>query len=207
MRITHSAPTMQSRRKPLLLGLALALVLLPGLASAGAVTGMPSRPAVAPPAAGYRLRLPFVVRQDPPPTPTPTATPTATATSLPSATPAPTSTATLAPPTPPPPSGENVVCNQTGAAEICAWVSKADLAQNSTETVYGRLVINGIAQAGRTMSTTWHYKTTTSSCSGTTWSDGVASCSRNIGRATLGYQVNVDVVIDGYTATTWFVAQ
>jgi hypothetical protein len=57
------------------------------------------------------------------------------------------------------------------------------------------------------MTTSWHYKTTTSSCSGVTGADGVAACSRGIGRATSGYRLNVDVVIDGYGATTWFTPQ
>ena len=147
--------------------------------------------------------LPLVARVEPPtPTPTPTATPG------PTETPRPTTTPTATPGyTPPPIAGANLVCNRSGAAEICAWVSQANPSQNATEVVYGRLIVNGAPQAGRPMSTTWHYKTTTSSCSGTTWSDGVASCSRSIGRASLGYRVNVDVVIDGYSATTWFVPQ
>ena len=57
------------------------------------------------------------------------------------------------------------------------------------------------------MSATWHYKTTTSSCDGTTNLGGLASCSQSIGQATIGYQVNVDVSINGYVATTWFTPQ
>jgi hypothetical protein len=120
--------------------------------------------------------------------------------------PSPTSTPTPAP-SDTPPAGANVVCQHSGGAEICAWVAQGNPRQNSTETVYGRLVVGGVPQAGRPMNTTWHYKTTVSSCTGTTGADGVAACSRSIGRASLGYRVNVDVVIDGYAATTWFVPQ
>jgi len=70
-----------------------------------------------------------------------------------------------------------------------------------------RLRINGVGQANQAMNTTWHYKTTTSYCSGTTGSTGLASCSRNIGNATVGYTVNVDVAIGGYSVTTWFTPQ
>lgn len=52
----------------------------------------------------------------------------------------------------------------------------------------------GKAISGVTMNTSWHYKTTTSSCSGTSGNDGVASCTRDISRATSGYTVNIDVV-------------
>jgi hypothetical protein len=100
-----------------------------------------------------------------------------------------------------------VRCQSSGATEICAWVSKGHPSQNSTVTVYGRLLVNGVGQSGLTMATTWHYKTTTSTCSGITGPSGVAQCSRDIGRATIGYQVNIDVVIGGYQVTTWFTPQ
>lgn len=106
--------------------------------------------------------------------------------------------------TPSPPTGVNVVCRDSGAAQICGWVSNGSPGQNSSETVYGRLLINNIRQTGQTMDTTWHFKSTNSSCSGTTDIYGIASCSRSIGMATIGYQVNVDVSIGGYSVTTWF---
>ena len=106
--------------------------------------------------------------------------------------------------TPPPPIGSNVQCNTIDSAQICAWVSNGAPIQNSTVTVYGRLYINNVAQASQNMTTTWHYKSTNSACSGTTDSSGVATCSRSIGLASKGYQVNIDVTIGGYTATTWF---
>ena len=107
-------------------------------------------------------------------------------------------------PTPRPMPGVNVVCTTVGEAEICGSVAKDRPARRSVQTVYGRLTVNGAGQGGLTMNTTWHYKTTVAHCSGTTGSDGVAQCGRNIGGATPGYRVNVDVEIGGYTVTTWF---
>ncbi len=104
----------------------------------------------------------------------------------------------------PPPSGINVVCNNNGNAQICAWVSNGSPVKYSTVTVYGRLLINGIGASGQTMTATWHYKSTTPTCTGSTNETGNASCSRSIGSATSGYQVNVDVNIAGQSATTWF---
>jgi competence protein ComEC len=162
------------------------------------------------------LYLPVILKQ-PTPTPTPTNTPTntptptytsvSTFTQTPTPTRTPTSTPTSTPTTPPPPVGDNVVCKRSGAAQICGWVSDGSPSQYTTVTVYGRLLINNIGQPNLTMNTTWHYKTTTSYCSGTTDSSGVASCSRYISGASVGYRVNVDVSIGGYTATTWFTPQ
>ncbi|HVN53469.1 MAG TPA: hypothetical protein VMT46_03990 [Anaerolineaceae bacterium] len=103
--------------------------------------------------------------------------------------------------------GENVQCAASGPAQICAWVSNGSPRQNSTVTVYGRLLVNNVGQAGQSMATTWHYKTTTPTCPGLTEGTGIASCSRSIGGATVGYQVNVDVSIGGYGVTTWFIPQ
>lgn len=104
--------------------------------------------------------------------------------------------------------GENVQCNTYGNAEICASVSDATPSQYSYVTVYGQLVINGSAQAGRPMYTTWHYKTTTPTCDGNvTGSGGIASCQRYISGASIGYQVNINVTIDGYSVTTVFTPQ
>jgi hypothetical protein len=64
-----------------------------------------------------------------------------------------------------------------------------------------------MGQTNLPMDTTWHYKSTTSNCSGTTGPDGVAQCSRTIGQASRGYQVNIDVSIGDYLAITWFVPQ
>jgi hypothetical protein len=133
-------------------------------------------------------------------TATRTHTPTATATPMPTRTPTPTRTATIVPP----PVGINVVCQRVAAAEICAWVSADAPAQNSNITVSGRLLLNGAGPANQTMTATWYYKTSTPTCTGNTTTAGQASCTRNIGRATLDYRVNIDVAIAGYQATTWF---
>jgi hypothetical protein len=108
-------------------------------------------------------------------------------------------------PTPGPMPGQNEQCNTYGDVLICASVSNASPVQNSNVTVYGRLTINGWAQPDKQMFTTWHYKSTTPTCNdGITNIDGIANCARSIGRATIGYQVNIDVTIDGYSVTTSF---
>ncbi len=126
-----------------------------------------------------------------PPAPTETQTPTFTP------------TATETTPTPPP--GANVSCSTSGSAQICAWVSNPAPAKNATETVTGRLMIDNLPQAAQSMTATWYFKSSTSTCQGATGADGVASCIRQIGGATAGFQVNVDVSIGDYTATTWFI--
>ena len=119
-----------------------------------------------------------------PVTPHPTLSETNTPTNTPTLTPSQTATAVV-----PPPTGLNVVCNTNGAAQICAWISNATPTKNSTVTVYGRLLINNVGQANQTMTATWHYKSSTPTCSGTTDNSGNASCSRSIGTATSGYKV------------------
>jgi competence protein ComEC len=132
-------------------------------------------------------------------TPTRTATSTSTRTYTPSP---PTPTATVATSNP-------VRCNTyANGVEICAWVSNTSPSQNSTVTVYGRIMDQGSPASGSPMETTWHYKTTTSHCSGTSGSNGIASCSRSISRATIGYTVIIDVTFthDGqaYSSYTSF---
>ncbi len=145
------------------------------------------------------------------PTPTATSTPTRTPTPTPTKTPVPTNTprptATPVPPTPvpPPPATPTPVpvsCN------IEAWVDNPNPSQNSTVTVFGKLTCNGAGVGNAQMRTTWHYKSTTSTCDGTTGSDGVAACQRRIGRATVGYTVRIDVAITWngktyYTSTSF----
>jgi hypothetical protein len=155
---------------------------------------------MAPADGGTLSFLPAVLDQGTP-TPTPTATATATPTSLPdTATPPATNTTEPMP-------GQNVQCQASGSAQICTSVSDANPARYTTVTVYGRLIVSGAGQAGQSMSTTWHYKTSTPGCTGTTDAGGLAQCSRYISGATAGYQVNVDVSISGYGATTWFTPQ
>jgi beta-lactamase superfamily II metal-dependent hydrolase len=113
----------------------------------------------------------------------------------------------IAAPTTPMP-GYNVRCVQNGNAQMCASVSAPTPGQNTSVTVYGRLLVNGTGQAGLPMSSTWKYKSTTPTCnSGITGADGVASCGRQIGAATLGYTVNITASIGGYTASTSFTPQ
>lgn len=141
-------------------------------------------------------------------TPTKTATrPASTATLAPptptrTSAPAPTSTATVAP-YPPTPVGANVSCSQIGNTQICAWVSNAT-PQSSSETVFGRLVVNGVPQANQMMNATWDFKPSTVECSAMTGSNGVASCSHGTGHATAGVTVRIVVTINGFTATTSF---
>lgn len=141
----------------------------------------------------------------------PTMVATASGAPAPTATMAPPApTATTAPPTSPtvpPPADQNVQCRTGGAGEICAWVSNDRPPSGEVVTVFGRLLVNGAPAAGQQMTTTWHYASTTADCTGVTDASGVANCSRDIGRATAGYQVNIDVVIGGYSVRTWFTPQ
>lgn len=101
--------------------------------------------------------------------------------------------------------GKNKVCTRPNdELELCAWVSDDKPAQNSTVTVTGVLLSYQRPRQGRTMIATWNYKTTTVTCTGTTNTAGAATCERQISQATSDFQVNVDVTIDGITATTFF---
>ena len=67
---------------------------------------------------------------------------------------------------------------------------------NSRVTVTSRLTKGGAGVAGTLMSTTWHYKTTTSACGGgPSRADGAMSCTRDISRATKGFTVTIAVVV------------
>jgi len=137
-------------------------------------------------------------------TATPTSVPTEAATTA-TNTPQPTNTPTTAPTaTQPAPVGGNVVCTTNGASQLCAWVSSARPNKSEDITVYGRLIIGGVPQAGQAMQTTWHYKTTTPTCEGVTGPDGLANCTRDISRATSAFQVEVDVMMGGQSVTTSF---
>ena len=106
-------------------------------------------------------------------------------------------------PTPPPPPTVNV--------QVSASVNNAAPSQYSYVTVSGTFLNNGQPVSGVEMDTAWHYKTTTSYCSGTTDGSGVASCSRDISRATIGYTVQIDVTFtwqgQTYTTSTSFTPQ
>lgn len=51
------------------------------------------------------------------------------------------------------------------------------------------------------------YSTKHPYCEGVSDSSGQAACSRGIGAASAGYQVNITVRMDGHEATTWFTPQ
>ena len=92
--------------------------------------------------------------------------------------------------------------------EIATWMSDPNPARYSTVTVYSKITRGGVGIPGVPMDTAWHYRTATSHCSGLSGADGVASCSRNIGAATAGYHVQVDVEMtyggQTYYASTGF---
>lgn len=164
----------------------LALAFPAGLPHAADVTATPT----------FRVYLPHVMRAvQPTPTPTVTSTPTAT----------PTATAT-ARPSPTAPSEGNVHCQDyAGGEQICAWVSNTTPSRYSYVTVYGRLLVGGAPIGGAAMHTVWHYKTTTPTEDCITAADGIGRCTRNIGGATVGYTVRVDVSIayQGNTYSTY----
>src|SRR4051812_1374590 len=64
------------------------------------------------------------------------------------------------------------------AYHATATVSNAHPTHNTHVTITG--VLKGAKVAGALMTATWHYKTTTSTCTATTNSKGVASCARSI---------------------------
>jgi hypothetical protein len=80
---------------------------------------------------------------------------------------------------------------------MSATVSNAAPSQNETVTVTAKLAdADGNGVAGATMHTVWHYKTTTSTCDGgPTDANGTVSCARDIGRATKGAPVQIDVIL------------
>ncbi|HEX5502062.1 MAG TPA: hypothetical protein VFW96_05535 [Thermomicrobiales bacterium] len=93
--------------------------------------------------------------------------------------------------------------------KVAVSVSNAHPVQNSSVTVTATLTKDGRGVSGATMTTTWHYKTTTNSCSGgPSGADGVISCALPIGQATSGYAVEIDILVtyqgQTFTATTSF---
>ncbi|TAK33449.1 MAG: hypothetical protein EPO21_12790 [Chloroflexota bacterium] len=102
----------------------------------------------------------------------------------------------------------NLRCSQSGTVTICAWVSDPTPQRNRSVAVYARLLDNGVGTAALPLRTVWQYKATTSACEGQTDIHGVASCARNIGRATIAFSVSVDATISyrgrAYSVTTFF---
>ncbi|MSP12841.1 MAG: hypothetical protein EXR62_07775 [Chloroflexi bacterium] len=157
-------------------------------------TSLPPTFTVAPPTKQPAPTFTQVVAQAPVPTKSPVPPPTNTVVPA----------QTVAPAQPPPPQGANVKCNQQGTTQICAWISDPTPTQNTRVTVFARLLVNGAGQSGQAMQAIWNYKSSTPDCSGVTGGDGQASCTRDISRATVGYQVDVDVSIGSFKVTTWF---
>ena len=126
------------------------------------------------------------------PTPVPTATLTPTATAIPTTVaPAPQPTTTPTPVVIAPPRGTCATNAPAPAEGAQAWAVDPQPSQNSNETICVRLIVGGQAISGATVSIDVKYKTTTSTYSGSTGSDGVASLTFGIGRATVGYTVQV----------------
>lgn len=95
--------------------------------------------------------------------------------------------------TPPPPSGP---------LQVTASVSDATPCQYATVTVSVTVRdAGGNPVPGASVLSTWNYRTTTSTESGTTNAAGQASLSRGISRATAGYTVVVDVDVTGAGST------
>ncbi|HET8631807.1 MAG TPA: hypothetical protein VFL91_30655 [Thermomicrobiales bacterium] len=96
--------------------------------------------------------------------------------------------------------------------KVTASVSNANPVSNSSVIVSATLTKDGQGVSGATMATTWHYKTTTNSCSdGPSGDDGVMRCALPIGQATSGYSVKIDILVtyqgQTFTATTSFTPQ
>src|SRR5437667_141549 len=73
-----------------------------------------------------------------------------------------------------------------------ATVSDAHPHQNSRVTVTGDIAGKDPSRHAR-MVTTWHFKSRNSKCQSDADEYGTAKCSRDIGRATRGYTVFIDV--------------
>ncbi len=81
---------------------------------------------------------------------------------------------------------------------------------NSDVTVFTRLIVNGQAVTNYTIEATFYSRgsndrnnTGGDKCNGSSGANGVASCTRNIGNASPGYQVVIGVVVN-YNGTTFY---
>ncbi|MBN2392063.1 MAG: hypothetical protein JXR84_15150 [Anaerolineae bacterium] len=132
------------------------------------------------------------IRSGSPPTPIP-ARPTAKPTSD---QPQPTAAPTTAP---------------AGSCQITAWVNDEFPDQRQHVYVSGQLICDSQPVSGAPMYVTWHYKSSSPTCSSTTGGDGIATCERSIGGASIGYYVklNVSITYNGrtYNTSTGFTPQ
>jgi hypothetical protein len=85
---------------------------------------------------------------------------------------------------------------------VTPMVSDLTPSQNETVTVSVLVQTDGQPAAGIPMTATWHYKTTTATCSGVSGDNGIASCSRDFSDATIGYPVRIDMVTT-LNGSTW----
>lgn len=141
-----------------------------------------------------------------PPTETPTTVPLTPTSLPPTVTPIPTDT-----PIPVPTATPQLVASY----QASAWVSVPNPSRRSNQTVFGQLTRDGVGVAGAQMYCVVHYKTTDhrwpESGFEITGGDGVASVTFNIGGASSGYTVEVDVYLihegQTYRAVTSFTPQ
>jgi hypothetical protein len=91
---------------------------------------------------------------------------------------------------------------------VQACMDKPNPDQNDNLVVTTRMSMAGKPIAGAPVKTTWNYRTVRSECTTTSNTDGIGFCQRNIGDATLGYRVIVEVQYDyqgkGYRGETSF---
>ena len=81
------------------------------------------------------------------------------------------------------------------AVQVCVKDINPPADPTGTNTVYARLVLSNQAPTGVEMKATWHYRTKNAVCSGTSSSDGVASCTLPLDGAEARYEVFIDVVL------------
>jgi hypothetical protein len=81
-------------------------------------------------------------------------------------------------------------------AKVVATVSNARPAQQTSVSAYAKCTdAAGRAISGASATFTWHYKTTTPVASCASNSSGVATCTRSIGRASIGYFVSITIKV------------
>jgi hypothetical protein len=123
-------------------------------------------------------------------TPPPATTPSPQTTTTP-AQPSPTSRPPV--PTPTPGGGLPANCFAGSGAAVEACVSNKAPNQRTEVTVFARLIVNGQVVSGVPMQTVWNYKTTKAECNSGTDASGIARCTRNIGGASEGFEVIIDI--------------
>ncbi|MDQ2995435.1 MAG: hypothetical protein M3R61_00035 [Chloroflexota bacterium] len=105
-------------------------------------------------------------------------------------------------PTPAAPCDQNAPAPAEGAQ---AWMTVPNPARFSSTTVCARLIQNGQVVVGAPMAAVAHYKSKdTDLGSATAGADGVGRITFNIGGASAGYTVVVDVTIGGQSTSTSF---